>query len=290
MSVIILAKQSKHEYETTKLIEKFEEKEIVAKVCYFEKIDIIINDGIYYDGEKLELPKAILVRVGAGIGRKDLSVVRYFELSNIPCFNSSDSINIVQDKFHSGEILSKAGIAVPTTIIVKHPITNDLVNEHIGFPCIIKVVVGSFGEGVHLCNTTEDYRRFVDFVNIVYNTKVLIAQEYIGERPGEDLRVLVIGGKVLGAMKRTAPDGDFRANITNGGTGESFEITPEIAEIAVNAANILKLDIAGIDLLFDSRGFRVCEANSNPGFSGFEKYCNTDVAGAIVSFIESKLN
>jgi gamma-F420-2:alpha-L-glutamate ligase len=102
--------------------------------------------------------------------------------------------------------------------------------------------------------------------------------------------VLIVGGKVLGAMKRTAPSGDFRANITNGGTGEAYPVTPEIAEIALNAANVLKLDIAGIDLLFDSKGFHVCEANSNPGFSGFEKYCNTDVAGAIVSFIESKLS
>lgn len=290
MSVIILAKQNKHEYETTKLIKTFLAKGISTKVCYFEKFDIIINDGVFYDGEILELPKIVLVRVGAGIGRKELAVVRYFELSNVKCINSSESINIVQDKFHSGEILGKAGIAVPNTMIVKHPITNILVTKHIGFPCIIKVIVGSFGEGVHLCNSLEDYNRFVNFVNIVYNAKILLVQEYIGDRPGEDIRVLVIGGKVLGAMKRTAPNGDFRANITNGGTGESYDITPEIAEIAINAANVLNLDIAGIDLLFDSRGFRVCEANSNPGFSGFEKYCNTDVAGAIVDFIESKLN
>lgn len=290
MSVIILTKQNKHEYETEKLVEKFLDKDILVRVCFFEKFDIIINEGIYYAGEKIDLPKAVLVRFGAGIGKKDLSVIRYFELAKVQCYNSSESVNTVQDKFYTGEILSRAGIAVPSTIIVKHPLSNNLVSEHIGFPCIIKVIVGSFGEGVHLCNSLEDYRRFVEFVNVVYNSKVLIAQEYIGDRPGEDLRVLVIGGKVLGVMKRTAPDGDFRANITNGGTGESFQITPEIAEIAVNAANVLNLDIAGIDLLFDSRGFRVCEANSNPGFSGFEKYCDTDVAGAIVAFIESKLN
>ena len=82
MSVIILAKHNKHEYETTKLVEKFQEKKIASMVCYFENFDIILNDGIYYDGVKIELPRVVLVRVGAGIGKKELAVVRYFELSN----------------------------------------------------------------------------------------------------------------------------------------------------------------------------------------------------------------
>jgi RimK family alpha-L-glutamate ligase len=121
------------------------------------------------------------------------------------------------------------------------------------------------------------------------NKKTLIVQEYLGDQPGEDLRVLVIGGKVIGAMKRTAPDGDFRANITNGGTGSSFEITEEIDYIARETANTLGLAIAGVDLLFDKRGFRVCEANSNPGFSGFEKYCGIDVADAITEYVKYKI-
>jgi RimK family alpha-L-glutamate ligase len=106
---------------------------------------------------------------------------------------------------------------------------------------------------------------------------------------GEDLRVLVIGGKVIGAMKRSAPAGDFRANITNGGRGELFEVTDEIEFIARETAKTLGLDIAGVDLLFDQRGFRVCEANSNPGFSGFEKYCDTDVADSITEYIKFKI-
>ena len=114
-------------------------------------------------------------------------------------------------------------------------------------------------------------------------------QEYLGDAPGEDLRVLVIGGKVAGAMKRTAPEGDFRANITNGGTGAGYEITPEIDYIARETARVLGLTIGGIDLLFDSRGFRVCEANSNPGFSGFEKYCGIDVADIITEYLRYKV-
>ena len=129
----------------------------------------------------------------------------------------------------------------------------------------------------------------MEFIESLGNKKTLLVQEYLGDRPGEDLRVLVIGGKVVGAMKRTAPEGDFRANITSGGTGEGFEVTPEIDYIARETARTLGLTIAGIDLLFDNRGFRVCEANSNPGFSGFEKYCGVDVADLITEYIKYKV-
>lgn len=289
MSVIILTKHDLHTYETERLLEKFAAKNISVRVCHFINFDIIINKGVYYNGEPIQLPKMVLVRRGAGLSRQELSVIRYFELMGVPCHNSSESVNIVQDKFQSSEILSRAGVAVPNTMIAKFPYNCDLVRDNIGFPCILKVVVGSFGEGVYLCNSEVEYNRVIEFSNALHNEKTLIAQEYLGERPGVDLRVLVVGGKVIGAMQRTAPDGDFRANITNGGTGEYYELTPEIEDISLRAAAALNLDIAGIDLLFDSRGFRVCEANSNPGFSGFEKYCGIDVAEAIVKFVESKI-
>lgn len=290
MKVLIITKQKIDDYETLKLIDGFTNKNIDASICYFNKFDIVINDGIYYDGAPIELPEVILVRLGAGITRRELSVLRYFELANVQCYNSSASINTVQDKFYSSEILANAGIPVPTALCVRTPSNNSIVADKIGFPCIVKVIVGSFGEGVYICNSEKEYINLVEFVDAISSDKVLIAQEYIGDRPGEDLRVFVVGGEVIGVMKRTARDGDFRANITHGGVGESYPLTKEIEEVALNTANVLGLSIAGIDLLFDSRGFRVCEANSNPGFSGFEKYCGTDISGAIVSFIESKLN
>lgn len=290
MTVLILTKEKNFDYETTNLLKSFAERNISVRVCYFNKFDIILNHGIFYDGERMDRPKAVLVRLGAGISRAELSVIRYFELDGIECYNSSESINLVQDKFQSSEILSYAGIAVPHTMIVKFPSRTELVEKTIGFPCIVKVVVGSFGEGVYLCKTKQEYIKFIEFVDAVHNEKTLIVQEYIDQYPGEDLRVFVVGGKVLGAMKRTAPADDFRANITNGGTGESFPVSKEIEQIALKTAAVLNLSIAGIDLLFDNRGFRVCEANSNPGFSGFDKYCNTNVANEIASFIINKIN
>jgi RimK family alpha-L-glutamate ligase len=154
---------------------------------------------------------------------------------------------------------------------------------------VVKVVTGSYGEGVYLCERKRDYKKLMGFVDTLGAKKTMIVQEYLGERPGEDLRVLVIGGKVIGAMKRTAPEGDFRANITNGGTGSNFEVSDEIDYLAREAARALGLDIAGVDLLFDSRGFRICEANSNPGFKGFEEYCQVDVADLITEYIKFKI-
>ena len=111
----------------------------------------------------------------------------------------------------------------------------------------------------------------------------------MGHRPGEDLRVLVVGGRVLGAMRRTAPEGDFRANITNGGTGQDFPLDDRIRYLALETAKVMGLDIAGVDLLFTPDGYVVCEANSNPGFRGFEEYCAVDVADRITEYIGFKV-
>jgi len=289
MTVLILTKESTHKYETEKLEISFNERNLKARIGYFKDFDIIANYGIFHNGEPFEMPQLVLVRLGAGITNTELAIIKYFELFGIPCINSSSSIAAARDKYHSSHILQHGGIAIPTTMLVKHSKPNNLVGSKIGFPCIVKVVIGSFGNGVYFVNSEQEYFKLIEFLHSTGNKKTLIVQEYLGDVPGEDLRVLVIGGGVVGAMRRTAPVGDFRANISNGGTGSSYPITAEIAEIALTAANLLGLDIAGVDLLFDNRGFRVCEVNSNPGYSGFDQYCATNVADHIATYIERKL-
>jgi RimK family alpha-L-glutamate ligase len=293
MSVIILSKQERNEYETNRLVESFTAKGITARVCHPDNFDIIVDkditQGIKYDGERIELPELVLVRLGAGILPFQLAVIRHFEQAGVPCVNSSLAVETVKDKLRSSQMLSRAGLAIPNTMLVRFPIDDSLVTDNIGFPCVVKLVTGSYGEGVHLCETKSDYKKLMGFVDTLGAKKTMIVQEYLGERPGEDLRVLVIGGKVIGAMKRTAPEGDFRANITNGGTGSNFEVSDEIDYLAREAARALGLDIAGVDLLFDHRGFRICEANSNPGFKGFEEYCQVDVADLITEYIKFKI-
>ena len=293
MTVIILTKLDRNEYESTRLVESFANKGIEARMCHPDDFDIIvdrdIHRGIKYKGEDLELPKLVLVRLGAGILPFQLAVVRHFEQAGVPCINGSLPIETVKDKLRSSQILSRSGIPIPNTMMVRLPIDDGLVENNIGFPCVVKVVTGSYGEGVYLFERKRDYKKLMEFVDNLGNKKTMIVQEYLKDRPGEDLRVLVIGGKVIGAMRRTAPEGDFRANITNGGTGENFPVTEEIDYIARETAKALGLDIAGVDLLFDSRGFRVCEANSNPGFRGFEEYCGVDVADLITDYVKFRI-
>jgi RimK family alpha-L-glutamate ligase len=293
MTVLILTKNDRNEYESGRLIESFKNKGIDAVMAHPDDFDIIVDrdlhQGIKMRGKTMELPKLVLVRMGAGILPFQLAVVRHFEQAGVPCVNGSEAIETVKDKLRTSQILSRYGIPIPNTMMVRFPIDEQLVKENIGFPCVVKVVTGSYGEGVYLCERQRDFRKLMEFVDNLGNRKTMIVQEYLGERVGEDLRVLVIGGKVVGAMKRTAPEGDFRANITNGGTGSRFEITEEIDFLARETARALKLDIAGIDLLFDPRGFRVCEANSNPGYVGFEKYCEIDIADLITEYVKFKV-
>jgi gamma-F420-2:alpha-L-glutamate ligase len=293
MTVLILTKLYRNEYESNRLVESFASKGIIARMCHPDDFDIIvdrdIHKGIKFKGQDMELPRLVLVRLGAGILPFQLAVVRHFEQAGVPCINGSLPIEIVKDKLRTSQILSRAGIAIPNTMMVRMPIDDGLVESNIGFPCVVKVVTGSYGEGVYLCEKKRDYKKLMEFIDNLGNKKTMIVQKYMGERVGEDLRVLVIGGKVLGAMKRTAPDGDFRANITNGGTGENYPLTEEIEFLARETARALGLDIAGVDLLFDKNGFVVCEANSNPGFSGFENYCKVDVADAITEYVKFKI-
>ena len=293
MTVIILTKLDRNEYESNRLVESFAAKGITARMCHPDDFDIIVDrdlhKGIKYQGQDMELPKLVLVRLGAGILPFQLAVVRHFEQAGVPCINGSLPIETVKDKLRTSQILSRAGIAIPNTMMVRLPIDDRLVEDNIGFPCVVKVVTGSYGEGVYLCEKKRDYKKLMEFIDNLGNKKTMVVQEYLNDHPGEDLRVLVIGGKVVGAMKRTAPDGDFRANITNGGTGENYPLTEEIEYLARETARALNLDIAGVDLLFDKRGFRVCEANSNPGFGGFEKYCSVDVADIITEYVKFRI-
>jgi len=293
MDVWIFSRNSEIDYENKRLIETFTKKNITSKVVEPSYFDIIVNtnikNSILYNGQLVELPKIVLVRTGAETSNFMLAVLRQLDKAGVICINEADAIETASDKLKTSQILSQHNISIPNTMMVKHPIDSTIVKNRIGFPCVVKVITGTQGIGVYLCEKRRDFNKLMEFIHNVGISKTLLVQEYIGLNPGEDIRVLVIGGKVIGAMKRTAPKGDFRANISNGGTGEKFDVTPEIDFIARETARVLNLHIAGIDLLFHNDGFVVCEANTAPGFKGFEKYCDVDIAELIVEYIDYKL-
>jgi len=267
MSILILSKKDEGEYENRRLVESLRDLGIPATIYHPDNFDVIVGKGtghgVKYNGQEFDMPDIVLPRTGSGTTEFITAIVRQFEEEHIKCINSSVGVDIAKDKMRSHQLLASKGMPVPNTMLVRFPVDVDIADNLIGWPCVVKILA---------------------------TPKTLLVQEYIGERPGEDLRVLVIGGKVIGAMKRIAPPGDFRANISNGGYGEPFAVTGEIEYLARETARICGLEIAGIDLLFDKDGYKICEANSAPGFEGFEKYCGINVAEHIAEYIKYKIS
>ena len=185
--------------------------------------------------------------------------------------------------------LSRENLPMPKTILVNGAVDVELIRKEIGFPCVVKATKGSKGKTVHLCETKKAFSSLMELLESISLKKTMIIQEFIQTAIGVDLRAWVVGGKTIAVMKRTGPTGDFRANISAGGTGEAYEITPEVDFIARETARTLGLQIAGVDLLFGENGFLVCEANSSPGFDGIDKYCDRDMAREISAFVKLKL-
>jgi len=294
MSTVWILSQHRDSYENTRLLAAFNAKGIEAGLMHPDNFDIIVNrsknKSIRYQGDLIAMPKLVLTRTGAGTNYFSSAVMRHLEKYNVQTINSSDAINNVRDKLLAHQILVANNIPTPKTMLVKFPVHISTVEQEIGFPCVVKVLQGSHGKGVHLCPTKEHFVNLMDLVDNLGVKKTMIVQEFIDAAVGTDLRVWVIGGKCVGAMKRIGPEGDFRANITGGGTGEPFPISDEIDLLCRETAKCLGLDIAGSDLLFDKDGYKVCEANSAPGFEGFEKYCSLDIASEIVNYIAFKIS
>jgi RimK family alpha-L-glutamate ligase len=291
-SVWILHYNAKDNYECDNLIEAYRRAGIRAEARRPKDFTISANKSMeksmLYLNERVELPELVLSRTGSGSNYFTLALMRQFENLRVPVINSSDSILKVKDKLWTSQLLTSAGIPTPKTMLVSFPVNADVVEREIGYPCVVKLVSGSGGNGVYLCENKKFFNELMELIESLKPKKTLIIQEYIDFGQGSDLRVWVIDGKTVAAMKRTAPEGDFRANITNGGSGEHFEITPEIDQIAKKTAKLMGLEIAGIDLLFDKKKFKVCEANSSPGFEGMDKFCHRNMARKIADYTQKK--
>jgi gamma-F420-2:alpha-L-glutamate ligase len=207
----------------------------------------------------------------------------------VPVINSSDAIDNVKDKLYTHQILAQSNLDIPKTMLLRYPIDIDFVEKNIGFPVIVKKISGSYGRGVFLCEDKKSLRQLVTMAELTKKSYDIIIQEFIKDTWGKDLRVLVVNNKVVGCMMRQATDDDFRANISRGGEGFPYEVNEQIDWLSVESSKALGLDIAGVDLLFQNGGYKICEVNSNPGFEGMEQFTNKNIAGEIVSFIKLKL-
>jgi len=252
-------------------------------------VDSSENWSAVYQGRELPRPDLIIPRTGSETSYFTLAVLRHFEQQGVAMVNGPAAVEAVADKLQTLQILSRAGLPIPKTILGKFPVDVNVVERELGFPVVVKTLRGTRGNGVLLC---KDREQFNDLANLLDGAKPgadFIFQQYIKSSHGRDVRVLVINGKAVAAMERRSADGSFKSNISLGGVASAFELPAAMANLAIQVAAALGLDVAGVDILFDEHGYRICEANSSPGFQGLEKACNISVPDAIFSAMRAKL-
>ena len=280
-------------YETNRLIEEFQKQNIEIQLVDPTTVDIFVNKdnkkSILVNGEPSDLPQFVFPRTGSGTTYYIKAVIRHFERMGVPVINTSDAIDNVKDKLYTHQILAQSNLDIPKTMLLRYPIDIDFVEKNIGFPVIVKKISGSYGRGVFLCEDKKSLRQLVTMAELTKKSYDIIIQEFIKDTWGKDLRVMVVNNKVIGCMMRQATDDDFRANITRGGEGFPYEVNEQIDWLSVESSKALGLDIAGVDLLFQNGGYKICEVNSNPGFEGMEQFTKKNIAEEIVSFIKFKI-
>lgn len=245
---------------------------------------------IHYKGNELDTYDAVIPRIGASVTFYGAAVVRQLEMMNVFCVNDSVAITRARDKLRSLQLLSKKGIGLPITGFA-HSLDEiqDLIKMVGGTPLVIKFLEGTQGIGVILVETSKAARSVLEaFLGLKVN---IMVQEYIKEAGGADIRCFVVGGKVVAAMKRQAKSPEeFRSNLHRGGFATAVEITEEERTMAIRAAHIIGLNVAGIDIVRSNRGPLIMEVNASPGLEGIEKSTGVDVATEIIKFIESGID
>jgi ribosomal protein S6--L-glutamate ligase len=243
------------------------------------------NPEIHYKGEVLPTFDAVIPRIGASITFYGTAVVRQFEMMGVYCLNESIAISRSRDKLRSLQLLARKGIGLPVTGFAHSPDdTEDMIKLAGGAPMVIKLLEGTQGKGVVLAETKSAAESVIDAFRGLHVH--FLAQEFIKEAKGADVRCFVIGERVVAAMKRQGKEGEFRSNLHRGGTASLVRLTPEERSTASRAASIMGLNVAGVDLLRANHGPVVMEVNSSPGLEGIENATNKDVAGMIIDFIE----
>lgn len=234
-------------------------------------------------------PDAVIPRIGVALTGFGHSLIMSFEDMNIPVTASSFGLIHSRNKFLAGQVLQSAGILVPKTVTFADPRHIDQAIRSIGgYPFILKRLKGTQGNAVFLINDVDKAHRKIG--KYIRKRKAFLIQQYIKESQGTDLRCFVVGGKVVGAMKRIAAKGEFRANIHQGGNGLEARLSKAERDMAIEAAEVLGLHIAGVDILRSHDGPMLLEVNSSPGLQGIEKATGKDIAAEIIRYIETLVN
>jgi ribosomal protein S6--L-glutamate ligase len=244
--------------------------------------------GLAYPFVRLPQVDAIVPRIGASITNYGLAVVRQFEAAAVPTTASSLGVGSSRDKLYSLQLMTRYGLPVPRTAVLAQPhLYFSAVQSVGGPPVIIKLNRGTQGRGVILA---PNFRTVEVVLSRLRRLKqLLLVQEFVAEAEGSDVRVIVVGGRCVAAMRRTASAGEYRSNLHRGGTAVSVTLSAELEQLACRAAQAHDLDVAGVDIIHSRRGPLLLEVNSSPGLEGIEQATQADVAGAIIEHLEEKV-
>lgn len=278
-------------YSTRALVEAARARGHDVQVMDTLQFDIRVskrNPELFYQGKPVGPIDAVIPRIGASITFYGLAVVRQFEMMGVYCLNESQAIARSRDKLRSLQILSRHDIGMPPTVYTRQ--ADHLLEciEHVeGPPVVVKLLQGTQGIGVVLAESTAAASSVIEaFQGLEQN---ILIQKFIKEANGADIRALVVGRKVVAAMKRQAVSGEFRSNLHRGGTARKFRLPVEYRKTALAAARVLGLRVAGVDMIESAEGPMVMEVNSSPGLEGIEKATGENVATAIIELIEREV-
>jgi ribosomal protein S6--L-glutamate ligase len=240
---------------------------------------------VYYNGEKLQGYDAVIPRIGASVTFYGTAVLRQFEMMGVYPLNESVAIGRSRDKLRSMQLMARDGIGLPVTTFAHDAKQTEEVLKLAGdAPLVIKLLEGTQGLGVVLADTNRSAKSVFEAFRAT-NTNILI-QEFIKEAGGTDIRAIVVGGKVIAAMKRTGAEGEFRSNLHRGGSAQVVKLSSEERATAVRAAKSMGLNACGVDMLRANHGPVIMEVNSSPGLEGVEKATGLDIAGKMIEFLE----
>jgi ribosomal protein S6--L-glutamate ligase len=275
-------------YSTKRLVEAGKKKGHEMIIIDHTKCDLVIEKkkpAVIYKGEEVTGVDGVIPRIGASVTFFGTAVVRQFEMMKVFTATESQALVRSRDKLRSLQILSRAGLGLPKTVFSNYSKNvGNIIDRVDGAPLVIKLLEGTQGIGVVLADNRNSAESILEAFNGLQAR--VIVQEFIKEAKGADLRVFIVDGVVVGAMKRQGKEGEFRSNLHRGGTAEIVTLTDEEENAALKAAKVMGLGIAGVDILQSARGPLILEVNSSPGLEGIESATGKDIATQIIKYVE----
>ncbi len=282
-----VAQLNEKHYEMQRFIETARLLNIQLDIIKPETVSWVIgNHGplqLFISGEPTQTPQFVIPRQGYNSNYAAFALLNTLSDHGVFLCNNAKAIQAARDKCFMHQQFVKHGLPTPKTMLAPYPIHYEHIEKAIGFPLVLKVLSGSQGRGVMICDTAAALQDMLEFIFSYDRKATTLLQQYIAESHGRDLRVLVLGGKVLGVIERSSTT-EFKANFSRGGNVATYPLDADIERLALAATRLAGLDMAGVDLLFTKQGYALCEINSAPGFQGFEKAQGGSIARTILEY------